>query len=250
VTEPEHCFTRDPDERETRLARALMAVSEVMVDAEDIEVVNGLLLAECVRLLDLVAAGLMLTGSRGFAAVGTTGATSTILASLQRSTRAGPSVEAMARNADVDVTIEEARVRWPVWAGAAADLGIGRVVSLPVRRSAAPIGALELLLGRGAAPLGPVAVQVTRTFAGLAAVVVQHADELRRSSTHVQQLETALHSRIVVEQAKGFLVARGFGTPSDAFEALRTYARKHRAAVHVVAESVLSERLDVQALRQ
>jgi len=59
----------------------------------------------------------------------------------------------------------------------------------------------------------------------------------------VQQLESALETRLVIEQAKGFLVCRhGIGA-DEAFERLRTYARSHRVTVRQVASDVLAGRL-------
>jgi len=249
MNEPERTFDARPDDREARFARALMAVSALMVETEDIEVVIGVLLAECVRLLDLVGAALVLTDAHGPTPVRATGPASTVLADLEQSTRTGPSVAVLVDGAEVDITTEEARGRWPAWSTSAESLGVGRVVSLPVRLDGRPVGALELLR-RGGGSLDAVMIQVARTFAGLAAVVVQRADELRRSSTQVQQLEAALRTRVVVEQAKGFLVAHGFETPEEAFEALRAHARRNHLKVHVVAEAVLTARLDVRALRR
>lgn len=58
----------------------------------------------------------------------------------------------------------------------------------------------------------------------------------------VSQLETALQSRIVIEQAKGMLADRLSVSVDDAFEILRYAARSHRAKLHEVAARVVKER--------
>jgi hypothetical protein len=226
-----------------------MAVSQLMVESEDIDAVYGMLVTECVRQLDVSAAGLVLSGELGLTPVSSIGASANVLTALQQSTGQGPSVEAASSGNDVHAGIEEARRRWPPWAVAADAFGVRLVTSLPVCLVEQPVGALELHL-KGTETLARADRQVARTFAGLAAVVVHHEAELRRSSTRVEQLEGALRTRIVVEQAKGYLLAHDFPTPTDAFEAMRAYARRHGTRVHDVAGDVLSHKLDARRLRE
>jgi AmiR/NasT family two-component response regulator len=56
------------------------------------------------------------------------------------------------------------------------------------------------------------------------------------------QLERALESRVLIEQAKGMLAERWDVTPARAFELLRSAARSHRMRVHDLALSVLASR--------
>ena len=57
-----------------------------------------------------------------------------------------------------------------------------------------------------------------------------------------RQLEYALHSRVLIEQAKGILAERFSLTPDAAFELLRRGARNHRMRVHVLAARVIEEK--------
>jgi PAS domain S-box-containing protein len=54
-----------------------------------------------------------------------------------------------------------------------------------------------------------------------------------------RQLETALHTRLVIELAKGYLVGRDGVTPDQAFCSLRSYARSHHLTVHDVCQRVV-----------
>jgi hypothetical protein len=234
--------------RDADLARSLVAVSELMVETDDIDAVYGMLMTECLRLLDVSAAGLVLSGEQGLTPVTCIGASANALTSLQQSTGVGPSVDAASSGDDVDAGMDEARRRWPPWAAAAEEYALTLVTSLPVCLVEQPVGALELHL-KGQEALQGIDRQVAKTFAGLAAVVVHHDAELRRTSSRVEQLEGALRTRIVVEQAKGFLLAREYPTLTDAFEAMRAYARRHGARISAVGEDVLSGKLDVRRLR-
>jgi hypothetical protein len=56
------------------------------------------------------------------------------------------------------------------------------------------------------------------------------------------QLERALESRIVIEQAKGVLVERLSLSPNEAFEILRRAARTQRRRIHLLAAEVIASR--------
>jgi AmiR/NasT family two-component response regulator len=62
---------------------------------------------------------------------------------------------------------------------------------------------------------------------------------LRDHETLIDQLQTALNSRIIVEQAKGVLAERRGITPSDAFTLLRQYARNHHHRLTELATAVV-----------
>ncbi len=63
------------------------------------------------------------------------------------------------------------------------------------------------------------------------------------------QLEQALQSRIVIEQAKGVLVERFGVAPEEAFQLLRRGARTHRMRIHVLAAEVVGTRETPPQLR-
>jgi PAS domain S-box-containing protein len=65
------------------------------------------------------------------------------------------------------------------------------------------------------------------------------------AETRVAQLNTALKSRVIIEQAKGFLAARHDIEPDAAFERLRRYSRNHHLVIHEVARQVVARELDL-----
>lgn len=60
-----------------------------------------------------------------------------------------------------------------------------------------------------------------------------------------EQLNTALQTRIIIEQAKGFLAGRYGHPPDDGFERLRAYARSHNMRIQEVARGVLAGHIDL-----
>ena len=59
------------------------------------------------------------------------------------------------------------------------------------------------------------------------------------AETRAAQLETALDTRVIIEQAKGFLAGRLGITVDAAFELLRRYARSHHLAMRDVSRRVV-----------
>ncbi|MBO8186908.1 ANTAR domain-containing protein [Streptomyces sp. DW4-2] len=90
-----------------------------------------------------------------------------------------------------------------------------------------------------AEPLGPAAVTALSALARACALGLAHESAVRRCG----ELELALGSRVVIEQAKGVLAERGHGSVDDAFRTLRAFARSHRRPLHQVARDVVEARL-------
>ena len=67
-------------------------------------------------------------------------------------------------------------------------------------------------------------------------------DELEALQERVEQLQHALDSRVVIEQAKGILAERYHVGIDDAFALLRYSARSSRMGIHELADDVVSGR--------
>ena len=76
-------------------------------------------------------------------------------------------------------------------------------------------------------------------MADMATGYILYSGELHQARTLAQQLQHALDSRVIVEQAKGILAERNGITPSEAFDRLRKYARQNQARIHDVAAQVV-----------
>jgi PAS domain S-box-containing protein len=72
-----------------------------------------------------------------------------------------------------------------------------------------------------------------------------HREALTSAERQVEQLRTALESRVLIEQAKGFLAARHGVTPAEGFEALRRHARSNHLVLQEAARRVVERQLDV-----
>jgi GAF domain-containing protein len=148
---------------------------------------------------------------------------------------------------DVDVTTGPARVRWPSWAPRAQALGFGRVTALPLMSSDLPFGAL-VLLGPPGAAVDERALAVVRSLTETAAHALALQRQAYESRVLADQLQRALNSRIVIEQAKGMLAVRHGLSLDEAFDRLRRHARTHRRKVAELAHEITEGRDDIQPL--
>ena len=99
------------------------------------------------------------------------------------------------------------------------------------------------LFGTTAGPLDPDDLSLGQALADVASVALVQDKVTSDQKTVNDQLQTALNSRIVLEQAKGVLAHQGSLPMEDAFAALRRYARDHDLRLTAVAEAVVHRRL-------
>jgi hypothetical protein len=134
-----------------------------------------------------------------------------------------------------------ARGRWPQYSVRARALGFTGVAALPLRWHDDLVGALVLLRIKSI-PLSADALALGQSLADAATVALIRERELAKSRTLSAQLEHALTSRIVIEQAKGILATR-MGLPMDTvFDLLRRYTRSRHLRIAEVARDVVEGR--------
>jgi GAF domain-containing protein len=125
--------------------------------------------------------------------------------------------------------------------------GMRAVYSFPMIQNGTPIGAMNLYRSEPG-PLTREQVTVGQMFADVASAFIVHAREDDHRSLLNRQLQTALDSRIIIEQAKGFVMARLGVDAIAAFEILRRYARNNSLKLRDVAHDILDGTKPVDAL--
>ncbi|HWL34949.1 MAG TPA: GAF and ANTAR domain-containing protein [Frankiaceae bacterium] len=159
------------------------------------------------------------------------------LDNAQYETLEGPCLDA-SRYGEVYVIPEmSADARWPVFADAATRQGIRSSLSLPLSVSGRSIGALNLYSTDHDGFDG--ATDVGRLFAGQASVAITNAEVYRASRTLAEQLQDAMASRAVIEQAKGVLMAEQGCTPEEAFALLRAASQRENVKLREIAERIV-----------
>lgn len=144
-------------------------------------------------------------------------------------------------------SIEADRARWPRFVPAVLQEGYRAVHALPLRLRGDTIGALNLF---GTAPgrLSEDDAVVAQTLADVATISILQERALRSSDSLAEQLQGALNSRIVIEQAKDVIAERRRVDMDAAFRLLRGYARRRNERLIDVAHDVVSDSVDLAAL--
>jgi len=159
---------------------------------------------------------------------------------VQEHEQAGPCVDALEAGEVVAVAdLAEAAYGWGGYGRAAREAGIAAVLGVPMRLDGEKIGTLNIYSNTRRDWSGED-VDAARVLADIAASYVINASKLAQQRRLNEQLQEALDSRLVIEQAKGILAAERGISINEAFEVLRRHARSHRAALRSVAEAVVS----------
>jgi GAF domain-containing protein len=150
----------------------------------------------------------------------------------------GPCVDAYEEKHTVwtdDLGREE---RWPEFSPAAASRGLAAVLASPIPYSNEAVGVVAVFAGEPH-PWTEAEQQAVIAFTDLAAMLILNAMEASERGRVAVQLQGALDSRVVIEQAKGVLVGRHGLTPRQAFERLRGMARDQRRPLAEIAAEVV-----------
>ncbi len=138
----------------------------------------------------------------------------------------------------VNADLSSAAARWPVFAPRALEAGFSSVHAFPMRLRSNVIGALNLF-GTKATTYEAHDAQVVQAMADVATIALLQERSLARAEALTEQLQGALNSRVVIEQAKGALAQRQGITISAAFELLRAQARSSQQSLTEVARRLL-----------
>lgn len=153
--------------------------------------------------------------------------------------REGPCVDAFRRGRVVRVEdLDQGGDVWPRWAPEARELGVRAVLSVPLWVRDGPVGGLNMYSGEVRA-WRDEEVQIARLMADMTASYVAHRWEIETSRRTNEQLQHALDSRVVIEQAKGVLASHLGCSVDHAFAVLRDHARRNRESLRAVAQAIV-----------
>jgi GAF domain-containing protein len=160
---------------------------------------------------------------------------------VQEKGQKGPCVDAVASATPVavrDIAEGDANERWPDYVIAAKTAGIQAVAGIPMLAEGEAIGAVNLYDSH---PRNWSAedLRVATIFASIATGYLAHASAAHQRQRTAEQLQQALDTRLIIEQAKGVLATQRKVTVDEAFDRLRKYAREHRARIHDVSRAVV-----------
>jgi GAF domain-containing protein len=140
--------------------------------------------------------------------------------------------------------VREESTRWPEFSASATRLAMAGVAAIPMRLADQIIGALNLYSPEPR-QWSDEDIAVARVLADVATSYVVNASKLRQQEQLSEQLQAALESRIVIEQAKGITSQQNSVTLEQAYQRMRSHARNNHASLRVVAEAIVGVGLRV-----
>jgi transcriptional regulator with GAF, ATPase, and Fis domain len=232
--------------RERLLASTFVRLADTLVADYDVVELLQSLVDTCAELLDASAAGLMLAAeSDGLELIASTSEQSRLVDTLQVSSGAGPSVECFHTGLAIDVPdIALVRPAWSDFRDRALSEGFCSAHAVPLRLRKSVIGTLTLFRGE-VGSLSTEDASVAQGLADVATIGILHERALRESATATEQLQNALNSRVVIEQAKGVIAQLHGVDMDDAFRLLRAHARSTGTNLRQIASDIVERRVSI-----
>lgn len=230
--------------REHALSRVFVELADTMVGDFDVADLLQRLVEHSVDLLQVDAAGLLLSDQRGrLELMASSTEASRLLEIFQLQSEEGPCLDCFQTGKQVvvpDLQVEAAR--WPRFSEAAEAQGYRAVHAIPLRLRDDVLGAMNLF-NTGPRSLTAGDLEVAQALADISAIAILQERALHHREMLVEQLQGALNSRVVIEQAKGLLAAAETVDMDQAFNMLRSLARNTNTRLADVARAMVEGRI-------
>jgi GAF domain-containing protein len=232
--------------REHQLLGTFVTLADSLVDDFDIVDVLQRLVDDCISLFDASAAGiLLLSPSNRLEVIASTSERSELVELMQLRVGAGPCVEAATGGEVVSVDdIDQIAHRWPAFATDARASGFSSIHAIPLRLRDSTLGSLNLFRDEAGA-LNAADAAAAQALADIATISILQQRLVEESELAQAQLQRALDSRVVIEQAKGYLAQMRDIDMDEAFARIRSHARSTQTRIGVVARDVVDGRLSL-----
>lgn len=235
-------------DREMKLSRTFVELADTLTKDFDVVDLLHTLCGRCVELVDVNAAGLVLTDHADrLRVVASSSEQARLLELFEVQNQEGPCLDCYRTGVAVVEEDLETSDRWPHFREAALSAGFLSVQAEPMQLRNEVIGALNLFrVHKGR--LTEVEREICRALADVATIGLLQERAVREGRMVAEQLQTALNSRIVIEQAKGVLAERASLNMEQAFTRLRSYARNNNLRLVDVADDIISGTLASESL--
>ncbi|MGA8993383.1 MAG: GAF and ANTAR domain-containing protein [Nocardioidaceae bacterium] len=232
-----------------KLAEVFVEVADTLVDDFDLIEFLQRLATNTSELFDVGAAGLLLIDQHGrLQVMAASDERTQMLELFQLQAHEGPCQECFRRgDVVIGADLTQATGRWPRFAPHAVSAGYRAVHDFPMRLRGEVIGALNLF-SASAGEMDATDVRLVQALTDVATIALLQERAIRRGELLAEQLQGALSSRIVIEQAKGALAQIHDCSTDQAFDLLRRYARARGRLLSDVGRDVTRNPEDVSAL--
>ncbi len=233
-----------------RLAEVLVEVADTLVDEFDLIEFLHMVTGHTSEVANADAAGILLADHHGrLQLMAASDERTKMLELFQLQAVEGPCQDCFRQGQAVinaDLTTAE---QWPNFAPRAVAAGFHSVHAFPMRLRHTVIGALNLF-GTGTGRMHQADVRIVQALADVATIGLLQERAIRQGEVLTEQLQVALNSRVVIEQAKGALAQVHGITSADAFELMRAYSRTQRQRLGDVAQLVTDDPASIPELME
>ncbi|MEY9837138.1 ANTAR domain-containing protein [Streptacidiphilus sp. EB103A] len=237
--------------REQRMTEVFVEVADSLIDDFDLIDFLQQLSVRCMELLDVAAVGILLADQHdNLQTMAASDEHTRLLELFALQHDQGPCVECYkSGTARTNIDLSDPRITadWPEFAARAAGTGFVTANALPLRLRGRVIGAVGLFQ-TSPVPLSDQDIALAQALADVATIAILQQRTLDHSQIERAQLQSALTSRIALEQAKGILAERWQVTVDEAFAAFRGYARAHQRQLAKLAREIADGTFDTTAI--
>jgi GAF domain-containing protein len=221
--------------------QTLSRFTRTLLTPYDVDAVLAELAEPLTGVLGLTGSGVALATEGSLQTVTATPPQLLDLEHLQRDTHTGPCAQAVQTGTVVTVADlrKEPADRWPAYHATAERLGMIAVAGIPLRLNNQTLGALNMYDDHPR-EWSPADIEAATVMADMATGYLINASKLHQQQQLNQQLQSALDSRAIIEQAKGVIATADGISVNDAFERIRRHARKHNASVQDAAAAIVN----------
>ena len=238
----------DSASREARTSAAFVSLTNTLVSDFDLIELMHALIDACIDLMDTDAGGLLLADGNGDLNLMASSAEDVdVVEVVQIAAEAGPCWDCFTTGQAVTLgDVENDGAPWPQFQRSALEKGYRSMHATPMRLHGQTIGTMNLFHSKVGA-LNERDIALTQALTDVATIAILQERGTRQLRDLSTQLQRALDSRIVVEQAKGLIAQSLNVTIDDAFGVLRNHARSTNQSLQTVARSVTERRLMLTA---
>lgn len=227
-------------DREHQLLSTFVELADTLLDDYDVNEFLYQLTVRCAELVQAKAVGVLLGGAKGdLQLVSASTRDMHALELFEMQERQGPCYEAYRSGQQIEADdLETEAGRWPAFVPQALEKGFRSVHAFPLHVRDQRLGALNVFFDQPG-PFSGSDILALQALADVAAIGILQQRHVQESVELADQLQTALDSRVVIEQAVGILVERRRMGTDEAFESIRGYARSHNLRLRAVAQAIV-----------
>ncbi len=233
-----------PDAR-TELPAALATLAEALVTDFDFVDLAHSLARSTVAALDAAAAGVMVVDRSGeLQVVAASNEDAHVLEVFELQRQQGPCYDSWITGQAISASDLASHVTWPDFVAQALELGYTSACAVPLHFRGNGLGALNVFWS-SPHEITSADLHAAQALANLAAVGLAQQAAPVNPRDLAEEVESAIHGRIAIEQAKGMLAVQAGITLEAAFELMSDFAHSRQVFVRAVARDVVERRITV-----